>query len=349
MKAKKILSIIGCFTLIAVTCVCMLFSVGCNDDKKTAGVIVTPTPKPEKEIVVTPDEVQSEVISLFTQGPSNGTTEYTLTAVVNEGCPDSMKAIDWSIAWKNASSTWASGKTVSDYVTVTPTADGALTAKVKKVKVFGEQIIVTAASRVRSEIKATATVDCLKRSPTVSSSDLTLGNAFENPTINFDNSVGTLAPTSVAVSSVTFNYGDSSIKSKVDSVNNTLGSQYTNIYASFGCNRIKVQAQPVTSPLTFSSGNLLSVESFLNISNGINDTTKAQVKESAEYKLAYNEALNVITTNTLPFVVKFSVTYSDSVVIEETVSYTCKIKQGSTTPVTVISSVLLADGSIIFA
>lgn len=348
MKARKILSLLECFTLIAVTCVCMLFSVGCNGDKKTAGVIVTPTPKPEKEIVVTPDEVQGEVISLFTQGPSNGTTEYTLTAVLNEGCPDSMKAIDWSIAWKNASSTWASGKTVTDYVTVTPTADGALTAKVKKVKVFGEQIIVTAASRIRSEIKATATVDCLKRNPTVSSSDLTLGNAFTNPTINYDNSVGTLAPTSVAVSSVTFNYGDSSIKSKVDSVNNTLGSKYTDCAASFGYARLKVQAQPVIQNLTFSSGNLLSVESFL-VTGIMNDTAKAQVIASAEYKLAYNEALNVITTNTLPFVVKFSVTYSGSVSIEETVSYTCKIKQGSTTPVTVISSVSLADGSIIFA
>lgn len=348
MKAKKILSIIGCFTLTAVTCVCMLFSVGCNDDKKTAGIIATPTPKPEKEIVVTPDEVQGEVISLFTQGPSNGTTEYTLTAVVNEGCPDSMKAIDWSVAWKNATSTWASGKTVTDYVTVTPTADGALTAKVKKVKVFGEQIIVTAASRIRSEIKATATVDCLKRSPTVSSSDLTLGNAFTNPTISYDNSVGTLAPTSVAVSSVTFNYGDSSIKSKVDSVNNTLGSQYTNFGASFGVSRALIQGQPILKDLTFSSGSLLSVENFFG--HGLLDDTQiAQVKESAEYKLAYNEALNVITTNTLPFVVKFSVTYSDSVVIEETVSYTCKIKQGSTTPVTVISSVLFADGSIIFA
>ena len=160
MKAKKILSIIGCFTLIAVTCVCMLFSVGCSKNE----------PKKEADgLIIIPGEVQGDMISLLTQGPTDGTTEYTLTVVLNADCPDDMKAIDWSIAWKDPSSEWATGKVVTDYVTVTPTSDGALTAKVKKVAGqglyaggFGEQIIITAASRVRPELKATATVDCLK-------------------------------------------------------------------------------------------------------------------------------------------------------------------------------------------
>ena len=40
------------------------------------------------------------------------------------------KKVDWTIAFKNASSTWATGKTVTEYATVTPSADGALTAVV---------------------------------------------------------------------------------------------------------------------------------------------------------------------------------------------------------------------------
>lgn len=43
----------------------------------------------------------------------------------------------------DASSAWATGKTVTDYVTVTPTANGALTANVECIKDFGEQIKVT--------------------------------------------------------------------------------------------------------------------------------------------------------------------------------------------------------------
>ena len=179
MKAKKILSIIGCFTLTAVTCVCMLFSVGCykNEPKKEAD-----------GLIITPGEVQGDMISLLTQGPTDGTTEYTLTVVLNADCPDDMKAIDWSVAWKNSSSEWATGKVVTDYVTVTPTADGALTAKVKKVAAFGEQVIVTVTSRVLPELKATATVDCLMEfTLAVHSITIKLGDVFSfypNPTIN---------------------------------------------------------------------------------------------------------------------------------------------------------------------
>ena len=56
-------------------------------------------------------------------------------------------------------SDWATGKTVTDYVTVTPTSDGALTANVVCLQAFAEQIIITAASRDNPDIKGTCTVD----------------------------------------------------------------------------------------------------------------------------------------------------------------------------------------------
>lgn len=69
------------------------------------------------------------------------------------------KEVDWSIAWKNANSTWAQGKSVTSYVTVTPTSDGALTANVSCLQAFGEQIIITVTTREYAEINATCTVD----------------------------------------------------------------------------------------------------------------------------------------------------------------------------------------------
>ncbi len=71
---------------------------------------------------------------------------YTLTATVKPEDAEN-KAVDWSIAFVNASSAWASGKSVTDYVTVTPSADGALTAVVTNLGEFGEQIKVTVTSR----------------------------------------------------------------------------------------------------------------------------------------------------------------------------------------------------------
>ena len=69
------------------------------------------------------------------------------------------KEVDWSIAWANALSAWAKGKTVTDYVTITPTADGAQTANVSCLQAFGEQIVVTATSRDNTSAKGSCTVD----------------------------------------------------------------------------------------------------------------------------------------------------------------------------------------------
>ena len=85
-------------------------------------------------------------------------TAYQLTATI---MPENAtnKAVDWTIAFVNAESEWATGKTVTDYVTVTPTADGALTANVECIKDFGEQVRVTVTSRDNTSVKANATVD----------------------------------------------------------------------------------------------------------------------------------------------------------------------------------------------
>ncbi len=75
----------------------------------------------------------------------------------------SNKTVDWSVAWVNSSSTWASGKTVTDYVTVTPTSDGALTANVECKQAFGEQIKVICTSRDNENAKAECNVDYAKK------------------------------------------------------------------------------------------------------------------------------------------------------------------------------------------
>ena len=85
-------------------------------------------------------------------------TAYTLTATITPATAVN-KNVDWSVAWANASSSWASGKTVTDYVTVTPSSSGSLTATVECKQAFGEQIIVTCTSQQNAEAKASCTVD----------------------------------------------------------------------------------------------------------------------------------------------------------------------------------------------
>ena len=69
------------------------------------------------------------------------------------------KAVDWTVAFVNASSVWANGKTATDYITAEPTTDGALTATVTCKAAFGEQIKITVTSRDNPEASASCTVD----------------------------------------------------------------------------------------------------------------------------------------------------------------------------------------------
>ena len=139
-------------------------------------------------------------------------TAYTLTATV-EPDYEGEKTFDWSVIFQSDSSSWANGKTVTDYVTVTPTSDGANTATVECKQAFGEKIIVTCTSRDYAGLLATCTVDYAQR---ITGMDVTLegsrtGNreipAGEEVVINFTYYGGT-SSYNVYTVSATATYSD---------------------------------------------------------------------------------------------------------------------------------------------
>ena len=71
--------------------------------------------------------------------------------------------VDWSLAWSNPGSSWASGKTVTDYLTITPSSDGARTATWQCLQAFGEPIVITVTSRNNPEVSATKNAQYVKR------------------------------------------------------------------------------------------------------------------------------------------------------------------------------------------
>lgn len=92
----------------------------------------------------------------------NAETAYTLTATVYP-VSASDKTVDWTIAWANAESAWATGKTVTDYVTAQAQADGSTVCIVSCLQAFGEQIEVTVTSRANENATATCTLDYTRR------------------------------------------------------------------------------------------------------------------------------------------------------------------------------------------
>lgn len=100
---------------------------------------------------------------------------YTLTAMItptNAG----NHGVDWYISWSNPSSTWATGKSPSDYVTVVPSGDSKI-ATVSCLQAFGTQVLITAKSQDNPNVMAVCTVDYAQK---VTAASLNIGNIGVN-------------------------------------------------------------------------------------------------------------------------------------------------------------------------
>lgn len=112
----------------------------------------------QTEIVTfTPTEMKSMRLNA-SRAVANGNT-YTLTATVK---PDDAtnKAVTWDIAWRNPSSSWASGKAIASYITMSPSGN---TATITLKTAFNEQAVITVRSVSESDVSAACTVDYIER------------------------------------------------------------------------------------------------------------------------------------------------------------------------------------------
>lgn len=92
---------------------------------------------------------------------------------------DANQNVSWRVAFVNPESEWATGKTVTDYVEVTPTYEGSTTATLSCKNSFGEQIKLVCTSVENAEISASVTVDFIR---SIELQSLTYG---DNLPINF--------------------------------------------------------------------------------------------------------------------------------------------------------------------
>ena len=90
-------------------------------------------------------------------------TAYTVTAVVE---PDNTTdTLSWAVQWKNGASTFATGKTVTDYVTVRSTGDRTATVECKQA--FGEVVQLKVSAASAPTVSATKDINYLKRPTTI--------------------------------------------------------------------------------------------------------------------------------------------------------------------------------------
>ena len=138
----------------------------------------------DSNIVITPQESDGTMTLSVMRAPEhtvdNGSETLTITATVFPDNSADNTGLDWSMAFKTPTSAWATGKTLSDYMTLTPSGDdvaGSKTVSVKCLKPFGEQIVITATSQDNPEVTASCTADFAQR---VESATLKFGDLNVN-------------------------------------------------------------------------------------------------------------------------------------------------------------------------
>ena len=205
---KRIFALILC-VLMVFTCI---FVTSCTPEDQNTDNSTTGTDKNNDKNIVPLDNVPDVATLDGTPMVSNTTyamacsgmvfatpTAYSRTASEGITLQASVEpsfatktAVDWSVSFANPESAWATGKTVTDYVTITPISDGSLTATLECVAPFGEQIIVKVTSRENAEISDTCPLEYMRRVENVYltiGNDITL-NANEPTYVDFEIATG---------------------------------------------------------------------------------------------------------------------------------------------------------------
>lgn len=162
ISKNKVWQIIG----VAVLCaVCVLTAVlgvvfGMNHSSEDLNVSKDMS---EQDGLVISQEVSKGItlMSGVATTAADGTTTKSITATVEPVGANEHDPLSWEVAFKDPSATWATGKNVSDYVTISVSAD-TLTCTVTCKQAFGEQIVLNVFSKTKYA-SASANVDYLKR------------------------------------------------------------------------------------------------------------------------------------------------------------------------------------------
>ncbi len=145
------------------------------------------------------EKIESEARIMLYSGAAvqaaDGTVSQTLTAIIT---PDDApnKAVDWAIKWSDDAP--LKDKNISEYITVTPTSDGALTATVTARKSFrGSTAVITVTTREGQYTASTAvTYDGIPSSLSLN----TTGLSKKSGVNNFQYIVSVNGTSSIAVS-----------------------------------------------------------------------------------------------------------------------------------------------------
>lgn len=239
MKRKVLTSLIAVATLS--TCIC--FSTGCKDVQSANNDDNFQVQQVAADDGLQISESQGTGIRLMSASlrstdyaaysvSSEAESAYTLTATVYPSYATNP-LLDWSISWADSSSEWATGKSVNDYVTITPSDSDNHRAVITCYQPFGEQVKVTVVAQSNSSATAECTVDYSQKITggllRVTSNPNSAGNFF---VCNLTDSVGYMLDTTYEYTGATYILPTYGTYTLADSFENTCKFSYSSEFIS---------------------------------------------------------------------------------------------------------------------
>lgn len=160
-------------------------------DTPTAELPENPSKNPETGDTVTVTPGTQRGIKLTTKAftTERGTTAQLITATITpEDTAD--KSVSWQLGFVNPAASWAAGKKVEDYVTMSPNGSQ---ATVECEEAFGEQIAITVTAQANKDVSAECTLDYVKRVTAITFAAKKDGVTYTGSTIDFTDKVNEAA------------------------------------------------------------------------------------------------------------------------------------------------------------
>lgn len=154
----------------------------------TGDVVTTDTPDGSTQLLYSGQVYAMPKMMTFTQVSALSETAsegVTVNATVK---PDTAvnKNVTWQVTWENPNESFASGKTATDYVSVTPIAAGSSTATITCLQPFGSTIQVSVISESNPGVYAILTVDYETRIDGITAITTNEDYYFDGTTLYFD-------------------------------------------------------------------------------------------------------------------------------------------------------------------
>lgn len=150
---KTVIKRVTTLLLIVALCTTIAIAIVACDGKKANAPVVDQNGNAIAEGVTTslPKGIVYTADAVTTAEPVTRTFKATVTP-----SNATNKELIWSLAWKNASSEWASGKNIGEYLTL---SSSGMSATLTCSQAFGEQAIITVRSADNTDIYKNCTID----------------------------------------------------------------------------------------------------------------------------------------------------------------------------------------------